>query len=261
MGNNLPEQKINIGLTIKEWHARFLQQASWTLELRKKLFSIPIGPTERILEVGCGTGAVLGDQSRYRLSIGMDIQREMLLFARKQLPSSPFVQADAATLPFHTAAFDISFCHFLLLWVDSPLKVLKEMRRVTRPGGIVAAFAEPDHAARIDHPPELIELGKIQTHGLQQRGADISCGRKLVGWIHACDLENTQVGMLSWKKADKFDSKDWELEWKVMKADCLFDEKVKSKLETLRKVDKEAWIKQERVLYVPTFFAYGFVPA
>jgi SAM-dependent methyltransferase len=261
MGKNLPEQKIDPDLAVKEWHARFLQQAGWTLELRQKVISIPIGTVERILEVGCGTGAVLADLRRYRLSFGLDIKRDVLLFARKQLPASPFLQADAVKLPFQTAAFDISFCHFLLLWVDSPLQVLKEMRRVTKPGGIVAAFAEPDHAARLDHPPELIQLGRMQTHGLQQRGADISCGRKLTEWIQACGLVNTQVGMLSWSKADKFNRKDWELEWKAIMADCRMENRIVDKLESLRRLDKKAWIKNERILFVPTFFAYGFVPA
>ena len=37
--------------------------------------------------------------------------------------------------PFTNASFDLTFCHYLLLWLKDPLSAIKEMKRVTRPGG------------------------------------------------------------------------------------------------------------------------------
>jgi SAM-dependent methyltransferase len=62
-------------------------------------------------------------------------------------------QADRHTLPFQPV-FDVTFCHFLLLWVSNPEKVVAEMGRVTRPGGSVR-LAEPDYGGRIDYPESL----------------------------------------------------------------------------------------------------------
>ena len=55
-------------------------------------------------------------------------------------------------LPFPTNYFDITLCHYFLMWVKKPLMVLEEMRRVTRVGGWIACLAEPDYGGRLDYP-------------------------------------------------------------------------------------------------------------
>ncbi len=163
-------------------------------------------------------------------------------------------------LPFKDSRFDLTFCHFLLLWVLSPTQVLLEMRRVTKPGGMVAAFAEPDHEVRLDHPSELIELGKAQTTSLKKQGADTSSGRKLLKWFTDCGLDTIKVGILGWNKPDKFRKTDWEMEWRVLESDLGTETINWKKLSELKNLDLKAWKRSERILFVPTFYAYGFVP-
>ena len=48
--------------TMMNWHLRYIQQANWTRELREYLFQrTGMATAERVLEVGCGTGAILGE--------------------------------------------------------------------------------------------------------------------------------------------------------------------------------------------------------
>jgi len=60
---------------------------------------------------------------------------------------------DASRLPFADGFFDLTYCHYLFLWLKHPLQALQEMKRVTRPGGWVATFAEPDYEGISLIPP------------------------------------------------------------------------------------------------------------
>jgi SAM-dependent methyltransferase len=163
-------------------------------------------------------------------------------------------------LPLQTASFDLALCHFVLLWVANPVLVLHEMARVTRPGGSVLALAEPDYAGRIDYPPELECLGSRQRQALEQQGADPAAGRKLAGWFAEAGLAEIEVGILGsqWLAA-KSAAQD-QLEREVLISD-LQDWVAEDKIKQL--LDAEATSRQQgrRVLFVPTFYAWGRVPA
>ena len=142
MKNGRPEPSH---FTPQDWHARFQAQARWTAYLRDYLFSrLPPGPLQRILEVGSGTGAITADlHQRLPAGIyGLDLSQDFLALARSIDPSSKFTRGMAHHLPFGRGAFDITLCHYLLLWLDDPLGALLEMQRVTRPGGAVLALAD-----------------------------------------------------------------------------------------------------------------------
>jgi len=67
------------------WHARYTQQANWTRELRKHIFErTGIKTAERVLEVGCGTGAILSEIQTQSLH-GLDIQPATLM-KRESMP-------------------------------------------------------------------------------------------------------------------------------------------------------------------------------
>ncbi len=182
----MPNSKAELSLA--DWHQRYLQQAEWTAEIRRHLFEkAGLKPGNRVLEVGCGTGAVLSriaTENDFTLT-GIDIDYAGLDFTQKQNSKFNLAQADGHLLPFADGLFDIVYCHYLLLWVTNPLRVLAEMKRVTRPGGAVIALAEPDHAARIDFPPPLDELGRLQTAALASQGAEVSIGRRVKDAVSA----------------------------------------------------------------------------
>jgi SAM-dependent methyltransferase len=216
----------------------------------------------RILDVGCGTGVLAAELiGRYKAKIfGVDISQSHLGLATRNVHEAAFTQGDAQELPFHSNAFDLAFCHFVLLWVNDPLRVVCEMARVVVPGGAVLALAEPDYGGRIDYPPELSVLGEGQQQSLRLQGADPEMGRKLAGIFHLAGLTAIETGVLGgqWRSAPSKD--EWDLEWLVMEHDLKGDPGKAIDADRLKALDWTAWQSGERVLFVPTFYALGFVP-
>jgi SAM-dependent methyltransferase len=216
---------------------------------------------QRVLEVGCGTGAILRNlPDTIPLQVGLDIDRDYLNLAMRKTQKTGLTQGDGHALPYPDGYFDITLCHFLLLWVANPEKVLREMVRVTRPGGAVLALAEPDYGGRIDYPEELGQLGMWQAEALKQQGADPCMGRKLAGLFHEAGLESVETGVLGgqWSSGSP-DWGAWESEWAVLEADLSQKPSFSKKLGFLKKLDQSATQNGERVLFVPTFYAYGRV--
>jgi ubiquinone/menaquinone biosynthesis C-methylase UbiE len=247
-------------LLLDEWHLRFRQQARWTEALRAH-FIHPTGlRPRRILEVGCGTGAVtsaLAWEAPEAKIAGVDIDLPRLQFARAHDSQSDYFAADGMRLPFASRSFDLVCCHYLLLWIPTPEAVLQEMARVARDGGWVIAFAEPDYTARIDYPPPLEEIGRAQTKALRRQGADPAIGRRLAGLLAGAGLSVKETGVLGAEiNPAESDAEETELEWKVMRDD-LGAEVSDAEWERFRTIDRAARKRRERVLFVPTFYAAG----
>ncbi len=257
-----------MALTPSDWHLRFAQQARWTQDLRRYLFErAGLRNAARVLEVGCGTGALLaglgedhgipGGAGKIKPH-GLDIAAHHLAFAHHFAPRALLTQGDAHTMPYSTGSFDLSFCHFLLLWVRQPESVVAEMARLTRPGGAVLALAEPDYGGRIDYPFELAQLASLQQAALQRQGADPLIGRRLAAIFSCAGLKQIETGVLGGQWHGPPCAEEWENEWRVL-LDDLQDSLPQPDLERLRALDEQAWRSGQRVLFVPTFYAWGRV--
>lgn len=261
-----------MSLSPEDWHNRFLQQAGWTRQLRRYLLGrLEISPVSRILEAGCGTGAItagLGEDTPARV-YGLDLNPSFLRLARQNNIGSRiaagsrvaagtcFTAGDALRLPFADGQFQAVVCHFFLLWVPQAATVLDEMARVACPGGAVIAFAEPDYGGRIDHPPALAELGRLQAAALRRQGADPVMGRQLSGLFHAAGLRDVETGLLGaqWQGSPSQEAIDSE--WTILEDD-LAGSLPPTRLRELRQADDAARQSGQRVLFVPTFYAIGF---
>ena len=113
----------------------------------------------RVLDVGCGTGyftRLLARGEAEAHVTGVDLEQPFIDYARKRneaerLPVA-YAQADALTLPFEDASFDIVASHTFLTVVDSPVKALREMLRVLRPGGTLASVTPMNFYPEAMHP-------------------------------------------------------------------------------------------------------------
>lgn len=242
------------------WHERYREQASWTASTRAYLLKrAGLDAAKRILEVGCGTGAVWealptppGAQKH-----GLDLNLPSVQEAFNCTPGLIPVNAAGERLPYATACFDLVFCHYLLLWVQQPAQVLREMARVTRPGGAVLALAEPDHAARIDEPAALQTLGRWQTEALTRQGANPSMGRQLAGAFASAGIQLIENGVIGggWGALPAIEQ---DPEWVVLQTD-LTGLIPRPDIQKMQAYDAQARQAGTRVLFVPTFYAWGRV--
>lgn len=240
------------------WHERYIWQAHWTRDLRAYLFDkAGLNETRRVLEVGCGTGAILTKMTTPASLHGLDLAPAALTEARLHAPGAILVCGDALSLPYADFTFDITFCHFLLLWVSDPLRAVREMARVTRPGGHVLAFAEPDYPARIDKPESLAPLGKWQADALRAQGADVSFGARLAETFARAGIEVIETGTVR-ESGREASAEERENEWAVIEADLAASVPGED-IQKMKLLDEEAWARGERVLHVPTYFVWGRV--
>ena len=104
--------------------------------------------SQRALDVGCGAGALTAELVR-RLGAEMvtavDPSRTFADSVRSSLPGVTVLQAHAEALPLPDEAFDVTLAQLVVHFMSDPVAGLSEMRRVTRPGGVVAACVW-DHA-------------------------------------------------------------------------------------------------------------------
>lgn len=254
--------------TTDDWVRKLKQQAKDSHTYRHKLYDrVGLARTERVLDVGCGTGAVTVDiaESTRGQVVGIDVDEAKLEEAQRLLEVAPnldFQVADVQDLPFEDGTFDLVITNIVLVYVPDKQKALDEMARVTKPGGYVLATLEPDYAGWFQYPE-----GEIIDHftaNLKGMGADLQTGRKLKWLFTKAGLE-TEVGMDAEdefifqkddkRKLERFDEERWVYK-KVLSMNGWEEEAA----------EKYIGEERERIVaglsfnFMPGFFAVGRKP-
>ncbi len=158
-------------------------------------------PGARLLEVGCGVGAVLavlGQEFPGIRLTGADIEPKQLEFARGYLERSgveaTLVQADALALPFEDESFDHVWMMWLLEHVADPPAALREAKRVLVPGGAITAI-EVDYSTCRAEPstPALEALFRAMVQGMAASGWS-DAGTRLPGWLAEAGFREIDEG-------------------------------------------------------------------
>ncbi len=130
-----------------EAYDRFMGRYSVQLAPQLAEFA-EIAAGQRVLDVGCGPGALTGELVR-RVSGGavtaVDPSDAFVAAAKDRYPTVVVLRASAEVLPFADGSFDAALAQLVVHFMDDPVAGLREMARVTRPGGVVAACVW-DHA-------------------------------------------------------------------------------------------------------------------
>lgn len=143
-----------------------------------------------ILDVGCGTGEITGRLSRMLPQaklVGIDLIESHLALARTRWPGVEFRQADAFELPFAAGTFDMVVCRHVLQAVPTPERMLAEMVRVARPGGVLHVIAEDYdmiHAGPTRRDVSVFWHGAPRAYA-KATGVDLHVGRHAFHHLHA----------------------------------------------------------------------------
>jgi demethylmenaquinone methyltransferase/2-methoxy-6-polyprenyl-1,4-benzoquinol methylase len=125
----------------------FGQDRGWRRATRAAL---GLRPGERVLDVGAGTGVSTEELARSgAYAVGADLSLGMLRAGKRSRPGVPLLAGDALRLPFSDGMFDAVTISFALRNVTDPDAALRELARVTRPGGrlVVCEFSRPTNPA------------------------------------------------------------------------------------------------------------------
>ncbi|HEY6740161.1 MAG TPA: methyltransferase domain-containing protein [Actinopolymorphaceae bacterium] len=206
-------------------HESVLRSHRWrTVENSAAYLLSELAPGRTVLDVGCGPGTITADLADRVVPgrvIALEVTQDALDLARAEisrrgLDTVDFVVGDVHDLGFPDDHVDVVHAHQVLQHVGDPVRALREMRRVCRPGGVVAA-RDSDYAAFTWYPrvPELDEwLGLYRTLA-RANGGEPDAGRQLLSWARAAGFEDVRASASTWCFATAED-RDW---WGGMWAD------------------------------------------
>jgi SAM-dependent methyltransferase len=142
---------------------------------------LDVAPRSRVLEVGSGLGILANEVASAADVVvdGIELSAAQLAAARPA-PRVTFTQGDAHSLEFPDETFDVVYARYLLEHVADPERVLREMRRVTKPGGRVAVCENDVSLLRFDPPCPAFERAWDTFFRFQAAlGGDGLIGRRL----------------------------------------------------------------------------------
>jgi arsenite methyltransferase len=128
-----------------------------------------LAPGTPVLDIGCGTGAGVDHlRKRHGLkAVGVDLSTVLLREGALTYPGSPLAQGRAEQLPLPDGAFDAVVCECMLSLCPDPHAVLREVRRVLQPGGVLILT---DVYARIPDHGQM--MGRVSAHCCLQGAVD-----------------------------------------------------------------------------------------
>jgi ubiquinone/menaquinone biosynthesis C-methylase UbiE len=158
-------------------------------------------PGTRLLEVGCGVGAVLavlGQEFRGVRLFGVDIEPAQLDFAHGHLEragvEATLGEGDALALPFEDASFDHVWMMWLLEHIADAPAALREARRVLAPGGAITAIEVDYSTCRVDPSTPAVEaLLRAMVQGMAASGWS-DAGTRLPGWLQEAGFSDIDEG-------------------------------------------------------------------
>ena len=162
-------------------------------------------PGVDVVDVGCGPGTITLDIAA-RVApgrvTGLDTEADIIEQARqsaRDVPNVTFRTGDVYALDFSDASFDVVHAHQVLQHLSDPVAALREMRRVCKPGGVVAA-RDSDYAAMTWYPeiPALTRWLSLYHDVTRSNGAEADAGRRLRAWALAAGFSDVRASASAW---------------------------------------------------------------
>ncbi len=206
-------------------HESVLRSHQWRTAANSAAYLIEhLRPGDSLLDVGCGPGTITMD-----LAIlvhpghvtAIDNAPEVVETARRsaqKLTTGPdnivWEVADVHALPYPDNSFDVVHAHQVLQHVADPVAALREMRRVCRPGGIVAV-RDCDYAAMVWYPdpPGMREWVTLYRRLIRANGGEPDAGRRLLSWAQQAGFTQITPTASTWCFATPEERAWWSQMW------------------------------------------------
>lgn len=201
-------------------HESVLRSHRWRTAANSAAYLLPyLRPGLSLLDIGCGPGTITAGLAGLVAPgevVAAEISAEALELARQTIkaPNVSFATADVLALDFLGESFDVVHAHQVLQHVGDPIQALREMKRVCKAGGLVAA-RDSDYAGFAWYPTndaldEWLELYRRIARG---NGGEPDAGRHLLKWARAAGFTDVVAGSSTWCFATPEDRAWWGGLW------------------------------------------------
>jgi ubiquinone/menaquinone biosynthesis C-methylase UbiE len=202
-------------------HESVLRSHRWrTVENSAAYVASRFGAGVNVLDVGCGPGTITVDIAQ-RVApgrvIGIDAAADVIEAARADagdVENVEFRTGDVYALEFDDDTFDLVHAHQVLQHLPDPVGALREMARVCKPGGVVAA-RDSDYGAFRWYPDDarLDRWLALYREIARKNRGEPDAGRFLLAWAHEAGLTNVQPTASVWCFATAEDRAWWGGLW------------------------------------------------
>ena len=186
-------------------HESVLRSHNWRTAENSAAFLLPhLTPGMSLLDVGCGPGTITADLAA-RLApgrvVGIDPAATVIeaASAAHAAPNLTFATGSVYELTDADDTYDVVYAHQVLQHLADPVAALREMRRVTRPGGLVAV-RDSDYGAFVWSPadPVLSRWSQLYHEVTVRNRAEADAGRFLHVWARHAGLTDLRVSSSTW---------------------------------------------------------------
>ncbi|MFD8807458.1 class I SAM-dependent methyltransferase [Streptomyces sp. NPDC059597] len=204
-------------------HESVLRSHTWRTAANSAAYLLgSLKPHMKILDIGCGPGTITADLAALvpegRVT-GLDRAPGILAQARataaeRGLNNTDFAVGDVHALDFPDDTFCVVHAHQVLQHVGDPVRALREMARVTRPGGIVAV-RDADYAAMTWYPAVdgLDDWLDLYERVARDNGGEPDAGRRLKSWALEAGLRDVTATSGTWTFATAEERAWWSGLW------------------------------------------------
>ncbi|MFT7597756.1 MAG: ubiquinone/menaquinone biosynthesis C-methylase UbiE [Acidimicrobiales bacterium] len=204
-------------------HESVLRGHSWRTAANSAGYVLPhLSAGQTLLDVGCGPGTITVDLAEIvapgqvtAIEVGDDILDKARQAAEERgVQNITFEVGDVYELAHDDDSFDVTHAHQVLQHLSDPVAALREMKRVTKPGGIVAVRdADYDGMFWAPADPRLDRWMDTYRRVAKHNNAEPDGARHLVGWARAAGLANVVPTGDAWVFATPDDRAYWGGQW------------------------------------------------
>ncbi|MYU25202.1 methyltransferase domain-containing protein [Streptomyces sp. SID8352] len=204
-------------------HESVLRSHTWRTAANSAAYLLgSLEPHMTVLDVGCGPGTITADLAALvpggRVT-GVDraagiLERAAATAAGRGLANVSFEVADVQALHYPDDTFDVVHAHQVLQHVSDPVRALREMGRVTRPGGLVAV-RDADYAAMTWYPASagLDDWLDLYHRVARANGGEPDAGRRLKAWAMEAGFTDITASSGTWTYATPEEREWWSGLW------------------------------------------------